>query len=140
MQESIPMLESRASSSFLENCQQLKKSDGFRQNIWLCCKQEASVAICMDLDHRLYLVVRSERPARAACLINETYKRLMVTPETLRSRMDPAAFILDGGGDDERIVGIFRIPENAEESFGIELINHLFRLDLKPEDQSFQWD
>lgn len=136
----VDCLEAEPSRSFLEICRKLKNSDGFRQNVWLCGKLEASAAICMDLNRRLYLVVRSERPARTARQIDDTYKRLMITPETLRSRMDPDAFILGDGTADEKLVGIFRIPDDAGESFGIELINHLFGFDLKIEDQSFGWD
>lgn len=133
----VDCLEAEPSRSFVEICHKLKSSDGFRQNVWLCGKLEASAAICMDLDRRLYLVVRSERPANQ---MDETYKRLMVTSETLRSRMHPDAFILGDGAADPKLVGIFRIPDDAGESFGIELLNHLFGLDLKIEDQSFQWD
>lgn len=136
----LTFLEPQAPSSFLENCRQLKQSNGFRQNIWLCGKTEASAAICMDLDRRLYLVVRSERPARTASLIDEPYKQLMVTPETLQSRMHSDSFILNGGAEGENLVGIFTIPENADESFGINLINHVLNLDLNADDLSFQWD
>lgn len=94
----------------------------------------------MDLDRRLYLVVRSERPARTASLIDEPYKQLMVTPETLQSRMHSDSFILNGGAEGENLVGIFTIPENADESFGINLINHVLNLDLNADDLSFQWD
>lgn len=138
--KSMPALESQASSSFIENCHQLRKSDGFRQNVWLCGHMADSAAICMDLDRRLYLVVRSERPARSQNQIDGKYRRLQVTPETLRSRMDPEAFILDGGAVGEKLVGIFHIPDDAGESFGIELINHLLNLELKAEDLDFQWD
>lgn len=136
----VDCVEGERSESFLEICRKLESSDGFSQNVWLCGKLDASVAICMDLDRRLYLVVRSERPARAANQIDETYKQLMVSPEILRSRMHPDSFILNGGAEGQKLVEIFRIPENAEESFAINLINHVLNLDLSLNDQSFQWD
>lgn len=94
----------------------------------------------MDRDHRLYMVVRSKLPALTGNQIDEKYRQLQVTPEVLRSRMVPDAFILNGGATDERLIAIFRIPDDARESFGIELINHLFSIELKVEDQVFQWD
>jgi hypothetical protein len=136
----VDCLEEESSRSFREICRELKNSDGFRQNVWLCGKLEVRAAICMDMDRRLYLVVWSEHPALTAKRIDESYRRLMVAPDILRSRMDPDAFILGQPGGSEPPVGIFQIPDDAGESFGIDLINHLFNLDLKSEDQRFGWD
>ena len=139
--ESTPVtsLEPLASPSFLVNCRELKNSNAFRANFYLCAKHEAWAGICMDLEHRLYMVVWSKPRALMRNQIDEKFRRLQVPPGVLRARMAPDAFVLDGGGSDEK-PGVFRIPEDAGEFFGIELINHLFNLELKPEDQSFQWD
>jgi len=94
----------------------------------------------MDLNHRLYMVVGATAPALRRNQIDEKYRRLQITPEILRARMAPDAFILNDGGSGKKLCSVFRIPDDAEESFGIELVNHLFDLELKPEDQGFQWD
>jgi len=129
-------VEERDDQTFLGNAHDLRTSDGFRQNVWLSFNQDSHAAICMDLNHQLYLVVVSERTGRPVKHPSKRFSNLRISSATLRKRMDPDAFILDRDGID----WIFRIPPDAEESFAAELLNELFRLDLKPTDLGYAWD
>lgn len=129
----------RTPATFLENCKQLKESSGFRQNIWLCFNQDAHGAICMDLNRQLYLVVASTLPARPDTQFKESYQKLQISDATLLSRMDPESFVLANRGNSKSL-GIFQIPADADESFAVDLFNHLFNLTLAHGDLSFQWD
>ena len=134
-----PCVEDSGPETFLENCQHLRASDAFRQNVCLCFKQDGHGAICMDLNHQLYLVVVTKLPARPVAQISERFRQLQISTAALRKRMDPDAFILNRPGED-RIRGIFRIPDDVEESFAAELFNDLLGLKLEPGDIWFQWD
>lgn len=94
----------------------------------------------MDLDRRLYLVVWSKVSVLERRPMDEKYKLLLVKPAVLRSRMAPDTTILEEHNHDQRLIGVFRIPDDARECFAIDLINHILDLNLKPEDQKFQWD
>lgn len=129
-------VEDRVDQTFLANCNDLCESDGFRQNIWMNFKKDGHGAICMDLDHRLYIVVDSEVPVRSVGDLSERFSKLRISAATLRKRMDPDAFILDRDGID----WICRIPADAEESFAADYFNELMGLKLKPTEIRFQWD
>ena len=122
--------------TFLGNIQKLRRSDGFRQNIWINFNKDGHGAICMDRDHQLYLVVDTELPIRSVSHLSKRLKKLRISTDTLRKRNDPDAFILDRDG----IAWVSRIPDYAGESFATEFFNELLGLKLKPTDIRFQWD
>jgi hypothetical protein len=128
-------VEQSSDQTFLGNVNALRASDGFRQNVWLSSNCSLG-AICMDLDHQLYLVIVTELPARPAEHLSERFRSLHISTAALRKRMDPDAFILD----EEGIDWISRIPPDAEESFAADLLNELCGLNLNPNNISFQWD
>lgn len=129
-------VEDCTDQTFLGNCNDLRRSDGFRQNVWLCFNRDGHGAICMDLDHQLYLVVDTQDSIRPASRLSKRFSELKISAAALSKRMDPDAFILDRNGID----WISRIPADAEESFAADLFNELLGLELKPADISFQWD
>jgi hypothetical protein len=129
-------IEDRADQTFLGNSRQLRASDGFRQNIWLNFHKDGHGAICMDLDHQLYLVVDTDLPVRPVAHLSKRFGDLRISAATLRKQMDPDAFILGRDGID----WISRIPPDADESFGADLFNELLGLKLEPTDIRFQWD
>jgi hypothetical protein len=129
-------VEDSVDQTFLGNSNELRTSDGFRQNIWLNFNKDGHGAICMDLDHQLYLVVDTDLPVRSVTHLNKRFSNLRISAATLRKRMDPDAFILNRDGID----WIFRIPPDTEESFAADLFNELLGLKLKPTDIRFQWD
>ena len=129
-------VENRADQTFLGNTNDLRSSDGFRQNCWLSFNQGSLGAICMDLDHQLYLVVDTELPTQSADHLSKQFTDLRISAATLRKRMDPDAFILNRDGID----WISRIPPDADESFAADLCNKLLSLNLKPSDIRFGWD
>ena len=122
--------------TFLGNSNDLRASDGFRQNVWLSFNQGSIGAICMDLDHQLYLVIDTEFPIRSAEYLSQRFRGLQVSSTKLRKRMNPDAFILDRDGID----WITRIPSDAEESFAADLLNELCGLNLRSPDIRFGWD
>jgi hypothetical protein len=128
-------LEDCIDQTFLGNAKNLRKSDGFRQNVWLSSNGPLG-AICMDLDHQLYLVVVTEFATRPAEHLSERFRSLEISTAALRKRMDPDAFILDREGID----WICRIPPDAKESFAADLFNELCGLNLKPDNIWFGWD
>jgi hypothetical protein len=128
-------VEECADQTFLGNANDLRTSDGFRQNVWLSSNGPLG-AICMDLDHQLYLVVVTESPTRPAENLSERFRSLEISTAALRKRMDPDAFILDREGID----WICRIPPDAKESFAADLLNELCGLNLKPNNIWFGWD
>ena len=130
--------ESEIPKTFLENCQHLRASDGFRQDIGLCCSDAILGAICMDLDHQLYLVVATELPERPVADLSERFRKLQISTAALRQRMDPDTFVLNRTTRGP-IRGIFRIPADAEESFATDLFNEILKLKLQPGGIGFQW-
>jgi hypothetical protein len=135
--DTIPSsFEESFDQTFLGNCNSLRKSEGFRQNVWLNFNQDSHAAICMDLDHQLYLVVKTELPLSPIARLSTRFRKLQITADTLRKRMEPEAYILDGEGIDL----IIHIPSDAEETFAADLFNELLDLKLKPNDIIFQWD
>jgi hypothetical protein len=84
-------------------------------------------------------VVVTKLPARPVAQISKRFRQLQISTAALRKRMDPDAFILNRPGED-RIRGIFRIPDDVEESFAAELFNDLLGHKLEPGDIWFQWD
>jgi hypothetical protein len=140
IQTATPLDEAEmAPKTFLENCQQLRASDGFRQNVWLNSNQDGLGAICMDLDHQLYLVVVTSLPARPVAKTSKQFRQLRISTAALRQRMDPDAFILNRY-DNDPIRGIFRIPVDAGESFAVDLCNEILNLKLQPGGIGFGWD
>ena len=129
-------VEAGEDQTFLGNSNRLRSSDGFRQNVWLSCNRGSIGAICMDLDHQLYLVVDTEVPLRSEVYLNQRFRSLRVNATTLRKRMDSGAFILDRSGID----WISRIPLDAEESFPSDLFKELCGVNLKLSDIRFGWD
>ena len=129
-------VEDSVDQTFLGNCNGLRTSDGFRQNIWLNFNKDGHGAICMDLDHQLFLVIDTELPVRSVANLSKRFSNLKISAATLRKRIDPDAFILDREGID----CVFRIPPDAEESFAADLFNELLGLKLAPTDIRFQWD
>lgn len=129
-------VEEPSDQTFLGNTHNLRASDGFRQNVWLSFNQDSHAAICMDLNHQLYLAVIAERTGRPVKHPSKRFSNLRIYSATLRKRMDADAFILDRDG----IEWIFRIPPDAEESFAAELLNERLGLDLKPTDIGYGWD
>lgn len=128
-------VEECADQTFLGNANDLRTSDGFKENIWLSSNGSLG-AICMDLDHQLYLVVVTEFPTLRVEHLSERFRSLQISTAALRKRMDPDAFILDREG----INWISRIPPDAKESFPAELLNDLCGLNLKPNNIRFGWD
>jgi hypothetical protein len=128
-------VEECADQTFLGNANDLRTSDGFRQNVWLSSNGPLG-AICMDLDHQLYLVVVTGFPTRSAEQLSERFRSLEISTAALRKRMDPDAFILDREGID----WICRIPPDAKESFAADLLNELCGLNFKPNNIRFGWD
>lgn len=129
-------VEDCGDQTFLGNCNELRSSDGFRQNIWLNFNKDGHGAICMDLDHQLYLMVDTKLPVRSVAHLSKRFSNLQIPVSTLRKRMDCDAFILDR----DEIDWISRIPPDAEESFAADLFNELVGLNLKSTDIRFQWD
>jgi len=130
--------ESEIPKTFLENCQQLRAGDGFRQHIGLTCSEGILGAICMDLDHHLYLVVGTELPARPVANLSERFRKLRISTAALRPRMDPDTSVLNRSTYGP-IRGIFRIPADAGESFAVDLCNELLNLKLPPGGIGFLW-
>lgn len=122
--------------TFLGNCKRLRESNGFRQNVWLSYHQGSIGAICMDLDHQLYLVIHTKFPLRSEEYLSNQFRSLRISANTLRNRMDPDAFILDRDG----INWISRIPLNAEESFPCDLFHELCGVNLRSSEIRFSWD
>jgi hypothetical protein len=129
-------VEACEDQTFLGNANSLRASDGFRQNVWLSFNKGSIGAICMDLDHQLYLVVDTEVPHRSEEYLSQRFRSLRVNATTLRKRMDSDAFILDRDGID----WISRIPLDAEESFPAELFKELCGVNLKSSNIRFGWD
>ncbi len=129
-------VEECTDQTFLGNANDLRASDGFRQNVWLNFNKDGHGVICMDLDHQLYLVIDTELPVRSVANLSKRFSILQISATTLRKRMDPNAFLLDRDG----IHLIFRIPPDAKESFAADLFNELLGLNLKPADIRFGWD
>ncbi len=128
-------LEECADQTFMGNANDLRTSVGFRQNVWLSSNGSLG-AICMDLDHQLYLVVDTEFPTCPPEHLSNYFRSLKISAPALRKRMHRDAFILDREGID----WISRIPLDAEESFAADLLNEFCGLNLKPEDIWFGWD
>jgi hypothetical protein len=128
-------VEDPADQTFLGNANELRTSDGFRQNVWLSSNGPLG-AICMDLHHQLYLVVVTDFPTYPPEHLSERFRSLQISAPTLRERMHRDSFILDGAGID----WIYRIPPDAEESFVAHLFNELCGLNLKPNNIWFGWD
>ena len=129
-------VEECADQTFLGNANELRTSDGFRQNCWLSYDKGSLGAICMDLEHQLYLVVDAKLPPQSEDQLSKQFTDLRISAATLRKRMDPDAFILNREGID----WISRIPPDANESFASDLFNELLSLNLKPSDIRFGWD
>ena len=129
-------VEDCVDQSFLGNCNELRASGGYRQNIWLSFNKDGLCAICMDLDRQLYLVVDTGFQVRSVGHPSKRFSSFRISAATLRKRMDPDAFILDRDG----IGWISRIPPDAEEPFAADLLSELLGFKLKPSDIRFQWD
>lgn len=129
-------VEACEDQTFLGNYNNLRASDGFRQNVWLSCDQGSIGAICMDLNHQLYLVVDTDVPFRSEERINQRFRSLRINATTLRKRMDSDAFILNRDGID----WISRIPSDAEETFPSDLFRELCGVNLQSSDIRFGWD
>ena len=128
--------ETSVAQTFLGNCNELRASDGFRQNVYLSFNGDGHGAICMDLERRLYLIIVTERPVRSVDYVSQRFNSLRVSPATLRRRMDPDAFIPGRDGVDR----IYRIPPTADESFAADLFNDHLGGHTSPSDIEFQWD
>ncbi len=129
-------VEDCVDQSFLGNCNELRASAGYRQNVWLSFNKDGLGAICMDLDRQLYLVVDTGFQVRSMGHPSKRFSSFRISAATLRKRMDPDAFILDRDG----IGWISRIPPDAEEPFAADLLSELLGFKLKPSDIRFQWD
>ena len=133
-------IEPKASRSFLENLRELQSNDGFRRNVHLCANGNGiGAAICMDLKHRLHLVVRAQASRMFPEDLPVRFKHLMVPVNELRAQMDPGAFILKPGDNLEALL-CFRIPGDAPESFPTDVLNPLLRMKLARKDLFYAWD
>ncbi len=128
-----------APTTFLANVKEVRASPSYRQSCWLSPEsktgEESSAALCIDLKNQVHVVIFSNRPAR-----NVTGKMAIyqIPATRFRSSMHPGSTVL--GNNNVPIAGIFRVPENSQETFAADAFNALLGTDLKPRDFRFQYD
>ena len=133
--------ELQSAQTFLENYDNLRKTTSYRQNIWINWEHgvdTSQVALCVDLENQVYLVIRGSPTAGSEEKLTDFYRKLSVSVPTLRSRMDPDAFILNNRNSP--LVVILRVPDNPPESFAADAINQLLGRKLTPDRLTFQAD
>lgn len=133
--------EIQSAQTFLENYHNLKQTTSYRQNIWINREHGVDtiqVALCVDLENQVYLVIRDLPTTGSKENLTDFYQNLSVSIPTLRSRMDPDAFIMDNRNSP--LVVILRIPDNPPESFAAEAINQLLGRRLTPDRLTYQAD
>lgn len=122
--------------TFRGNCNKLRVSQGFRQNIFLYGEQRTMGLICMDLDRELYFIVDATLPVLPPNEMHPRYRNMRIGADRLREKMDPEAFILDRPETDL----IFHIPRDAGEVFPVELLREVCGIRIKQNDIRFAWD
>lgn len=133
--------ELQSAQTFLENYHDLKRTTSYRQNIWIHWDHgvdPSQVALCVDLENQVYLIIRDSPIAGSGEKLTDFYRNLSLSVPTLRSRMDPDAFILDNRSSP--LVVILRVPDNPPESFAADAINQLLGRSLTPDRLTFQAD
>jgi hypothetical protein len=133
--------ELQSAQTFLENYHNLKKTSSYRQNIWINWEHgvdSSQVALCVDLENQVYLIIRDSPTAGSEEKLTDFYRNLSLSVPTLRSRMDPDAFILSNRNSPD--VVILRVPANPPESFAADAINQLLDRRLTPNRLTFQAD
>lgn len=122
--------------TFRGNCNTLRESQGFRQNIFLYGEQRTMGLICMDLDRELYFIVDATLPVLPPNEMHPRYRNMRIGADRLRKKMDPEAFILDRPQNNL----IFHIPRDAGELFPVELLRGVCGIRIKQNDIRFAWD
>lgn len=133
--------ELQSAQTFLENYHNLQKTSSYRQNIWINWEHgvdTSQVALCVDLENQVYLIIRDSPTAGSEEKLTDFYRNLSLSVPTLRSRMDPDAFILSNRNSPH--VVILRVPANPPESFAADAINQLLDSRLTPDRLTFQAD
>jgi hypothetical protein len=133
--------EQQPAQTFLGTCRDLRTTSAYRQNIWLAWNQgedSSQIALCVDLKNEVYLVICSSSAARSDAKLSDYYTSLITPISLLRARMDPEAFVLDTRNSP--VIAIFRVPEDAPEAFGADVINAVLGTQVTPESLTFLAD